>query len=83
MIDKVHELGADPMSPEFEKQVCRRPRLRAAVSELVAQWYGATTAGGEKRVERQSSQMLARLFRNLVGSKPVYYLWEKPAVRSA
>lgn len=77
VIDKVLAMGVDPMSPEFEDQVCRRPRLREAVSELVVQWYGATTTDGESRVERQSSQMLARLFRNLVGSRPVYYLWER------
>ncbi len=77
IIDEVSALGADPLSPDFENQVCRRPKLRAAVSELVSQWYEATTAGGERRVERQSSEMLARLFRNLIGSKPVYYLWER------
>ncbi len=82
VIDEVNALGADPLSPDFENQVCRRPKLRAAVSQLVAQWYEATTAGGEKRVERQSSQMLARLFRNLIGSKPVYYLWERTARKS-
>ncbi|NOX57329.1 MAG: ATP-binding cassette domain-containing protein [Planctomycetes bacterium] len=78
VVDEVNALGADPMSADFEDQVCRRPRLRSAVSGLVAQWYEATTAGGESRVERQSPRMLARLFRNLVGSKPVYYLWERP-----
>ncbi len=77
VIDEVHALGADPLSPDFEDEVCRRPKLREAVSQLVAQWYEATTAGGETRVKRQSSRMLARLFRNLVGSKPVYYLWER------
>jgi ABC-type ATPase involved in cell division len=79
VIAEVQALGADPMSADFEDQVCRRPELRAAVSELVAQWYEATTAGGEQRVARQSSRMLARLFRNLIGCEPVYYLWERAA----
>jgi len=43
----------------------------------VYEWYSATTGGGRNRVERQSPEFLAQLFRGLVGVKPVYYLWQR------
>lgn len=68
----------DPFSREFVTHVARRPRIRRIVAALVYQWYQATTAGGEKRVERQSADMLAQTFRGIVGSRPVYFLWHRP-----
>jgi hypothetical protein len=70
-------MDVDPNSREFALQVCRRRRVRQIVSRVVFEWYAATTAGGECRVERQSPQLLAQTFRGLIGSRPVYYLWRK------
>lgn len=67
----------DPFAPDFELKVCRSPRVRSVVARLVFQWYRATTGGGERRVSRQSPQFLAQIFRSLVGSRPVYYLWDR------
>jgi GNAT superfamily N-acetyltransferase len=81
-VARLRELDVDPLAPDFEQQVCRRPRVRTLVAAQVFRWYQATTGGGEKRVERQSPQLLARIFRGLVGMQPVYYLWKrKGAVR--
>ncbi|MEE9295334.1 MAG: hypothetical protein V3W34_10295 [Phycisphaerae bacterium] len=77
ILAEVQALGADPFGREFVMLVSRRPRVRRLVAQLVYQWYQATTAGGEKRVERQSAEMLARTFRGLVGTRPVYFLWER------
>jgi len=74
----LQDMGVDPFGPRFETQVCRRPRVRALVAEGVYRWYEATTAGGKQRVTRQSPQLLAKLFRNVVGCQPVYYLWQSP-----
>ena len=78
MLDELERLGADPFGRNFVMQVCRRPRVRRIVADLVYQWYQATTAGGEKRVARQSPELLAQTFRGLVGSRPVYFLWQRP-----
>jgi hypothetical protein len=43
----------------------------------VTAWYRATTAEGAARVARQAPPLLARLFRGLIGSRPVYYLWKR------
>ncbi|MCB9851411.1 MAG: hypothetical protein H6817_11985 [Phycisphaerales bacterium] len=77
VLEELRELDADPLAPDFERQVCRRPRVRTLVASQVYHWYQATTGGGEKRVERQTPQLLARIFRGLVGMQPVYFLWQR------
>ncbi len=69
------EAGVDPFGRDFVLQVCRRPRVRRIVARLVFHWYRATTGRGQRRVARQSPQLLAQTFRGLIGSSPVYYLW--------
>ena len=76
-LDALRAMDVDPNSREFPMQVCRRRRVRAIVTRMVADWYRATTGGGESRIERQSPQTLAQTFRGLIGSRPVYYLWKK------
>ncbi len=78
VLSELAALDVDPCRRDFVMQVSRRPRVRRLVAELVYRWYQATTAGGERRVERQSPQLLAHTFRGLVGSRPVYYLWRRP-----
>jgi hypothetical protein len=75
------EVGADPLSPEFRGQVARRPRVRRLVARAVYRWYCSVTRGeaAAKRVLGQSAASLAHTFQQLAGSRPVYYLWERPA----
>jgi energy-coupling factor transporter ATP-binding protein EcfA2 len=77
----VAECDADPLSPAFASDVCRRPRVRRLVADGVRLWYRGVTRDGEERVSRQGPLVLANTFRQLVGSAPVYYLWERPARR--
>jgi len=78
ILSKLYELEVDPFAREFVRHVARRPCVRRLVSRLVYKWYQATTGGGEKRVERQSAELLAQTFRGLVGCRPVYFLWRRP-----
>jgi len=73
----LRELGADPFSAEFVRQVCRQPGVRRVVAQAVYDWYRAGTGGAGDRVARTGPAQLARTFRQLVGSQPVYYLWER------
>jgi len=75
VLDELTRLNVDPFGRDFAVQVCRRPRVRRIVARFVYNWYQATTGRGERRVARQSPQVLAQTFRGLVGSRPVYYLW--------
>ena len=77
VLAELAKLSVDPFGRDFELQVCRRPRVRRFVSAFVYNWYRATTGGGERRVVRQSPQVLAQTFRGLIGSRPVYYLWRR------
>jgi hypothetical protein len=70
-------LGADPFSCDFVSQVCRRPAVRRIVAACVFEWYRATTGGGDRRVVRQRSSVLAQTFRHLAGSEPVYFIWAR------
>jgi hypothetical protein len=74
---ELRAVDVDPFAHDFERTVCRSRRVREIVSGVVARWYGATTGGGADRVRRQSPAFMARLFRGLVGSRPVYFLWER------
>jgi len=52
-------------------------RVRGIVAGAVTDWYSATSGQGQDRVPRQSLQALARTFRSLIGSRPLYYLWQR------
>ena len=75
-LNTLRKMDVDPFAREFPLQVSRRRRVREIVATVVHDWYAATTAGGECRVQRQSPQFLAQTFRGLIGSRPVYYLWK-------
>jgi ABC-type dipeptide/oligopeptide/nickel transport system ATPase subunit/GNAT superfamily N-acetyltransferase len=76
IIKELRHANVDPWGPEFVHEVSRKRRIRRIVARFVYQWYQATTAGGERRVARQSPQALAMTCRGLLGAQPVYYIWE-------
>jgi len=67
--------GIDPLSTDFVSQVCRRPAVRRIVARCVLSWYRATSCNSEEKLSHQTPADLARTFRQLIGSEPVYYLW--------
>jgi len=76
-LDALRAMDVDPQASDFAIAVARRPAVRSVVAKAVARWYAATTGGGNKRVARQSPEVLARAFRGLIGVRPVYYLWRR------
>jgi ABC-type lipoprotein export system ATPase subunit/GNAT superfamily N-acetyltransferase len=73
----LRNLDVDPRAANFVAEVCRRRRVRSIVTRAVHDWYATTTAGGARRVERQSPEFLAQTFRGLIASRPVYYIWKR------
>jgi energy-coupling factor transporter ATP-binding protein EcfA2/GNAT superfamily N-acetyltransferase len=71
------DLDVDALARDFVTQVCRRPQVRAVVARTVLRWYEATTGCGRRRAAGQSPACLARTFQALIGSRPVYYLWDR------
>lgn len=80
-VKRLRELGVDPLAPDLAWRMGRSVEVRQIVTSVVTAWYQATTAGGERRVARQSPQFLARTFRGLLDHRPVYYLWRREGTR--
>jgi ABC-type hemin transport system ATPase subunit/GNAT superfamily N-acetyltransferase len=80
IVQSLKGMGVDPLAAGFESQVARRPVVRRLVEEYVRRWYRGASGEGRPRAARQSPAMLARIFRGLVDSRPVYYLWENKTV---
>lgn len=78
---RLEDLGVDPCGRDFPLHVARSRRVRDIVTAVVHEWYAATTAEGRDRVARQSFETLARIFRGIIASRPVYYLWHRRAKR--
>lgn len=80
-VKRLRELGVDPLAPDLAWKMGRSVEVREIVTSVVTTWYQATTAGGERRVARQSPEFLARTFRGLLDHRPVYYLWRREGTR--
>lgn len=74
-LTQLQAAGVDPLSSDFASHVCRRPAVRRIVSRCVLTWYRATSCNSDEKLSHQTPHDLARTFRQLMGSEPVYYLW--------
>jgi hypothetical protein len=79
-LQSLDDLDADPLARDFVTQICRRPQVRRIVWRCVLRWYEASTGCGRRRVAGLSPACLARTFQALIGSRPVYYLWDRRAM---
>lgn len=75
ILQQLRKFGADPLDADFVDAVRDREPVRRLVARAVGDWYRSMTAGGEARAERRSPTALAQTYRQIVGSRPVYYLW--------
>ena len=74
---ELRRLKVDPLGTDLVDQVKRRPMVRRLARRVIGDWLRATTAGGERRVVRWGPEAVAVMFRQVVGSRPVYYLWRR------
>ncbi len=75
VVQRLREMGADPLAADFAGQVCRRPVVRDTVGKAVADWYRGATRDGRARAAAMSPQQLSHTFRRICGSRPVYFIW--------
>ncbi|HQA43467.1 MAG TPA: hypothetical protein PK579_02815 [Phycisphaerae bacterium] len=75
ILQRLRKLGADPLDAGFVDAVRDNESVSKLVSQAVGDWYRSITAGGEARAQRLSARALAQTYRQIVGSRPVYYLW--------
>ncbi|MFQ6048269.1 MAG: hypothetical protein ACE5K7_02770 [Phycisphaerae bacterium] len=76
-VAELRGLGVGPLDPDLAEQISRRPAVRRLVRAVVLGWLQATTGGGQRRLAHQTARGLAMTFRQLAGSRPVYYLWRR------
>jgi len=77
LLERMAKHHVDPFAVDFQRRIARSPRVRALVERTIVQWVTATTAGHKYRPDRRDPEELARAFRQLIGSPPVYYLWDR------
>ncbi len=76
-------LGADPLAPDFERQVRDRREVRNLVARWVHRWLQATTGRPIERIRAMTPRQLAAACVQMAGPRPVYYLWSAEAKERA
>lgn len=77
LLERMAKHHVDPFAADFHRHIARSPRVRTLVERTILQWVTATTAGHKYRPERRDPEELSRAFRQLIGSPPMYYLWDR------
>ncbi|MBP7935861.1 MAG: hypothetical protein KA354_14545 [Phycisphaerae bacterium] len=68
--------GVDPWAADFVVRMCQRPAARQRVADSIVTWYRGMTRSGRQRVARLTPSTLAQVFRQIAGSRPVYFWWQ-------
>jgi hypothetical protein len=74
-ISQLRLAGADPLAADFVSHVCRRPAVRRIALNAIAEWHRVTSRSSRTDSLLNRPSRIAQLFRQLAGSRPVYYLW--------
>lgn len=77
LLERMAKHHVDPFAADFHRRIARCPRVRELVERTILRWVSATTAGHKYRPDRRDPAELARAFRQLIGSPPMYYLWDR------
>jgi energy-coupling factor transporter ATP-binding protein EcfA2 len=77
LLERMKTWGLDPFAEEFPRQIARFARVRRLVEETVAQWIRTTRGAGRGPRAALSVGELSRIFRQLLGQPPMYYLWDR------
>ena len=77
LIDRMKALGVDPYAENFSRRIARHPRVRRLVESTLRDWSRTTHSAGLSHLSKRNSEDLAHLFRQVVGSPPMYYLWDR------
>ncbi len=80
LLKRLREMGIDPFDDSFAEKIAGTPRVRRFVVESIAAWVRAAQGAAQLRIEGRSAPAMARLFRQVCGRPPVYYLWDREGV---
>ena len=77
LLDRMKQWNLDPFASDFPKRIARCPRVRALVEDTVQDWVKAMHGKSRYDVHGRPPGQLCTAFRQLLGSPPVYYLWDR------
>lgn len=77
LLDRMLALKLDPLSPDFERQLIRNPRVRALVERTLVDWLSRMQSASPWRVENRTADELTNTFRQIISRPPIYYLWDR------
>ncbi|MFQ5430446.1 MAG: ATP-binding cassette domain-containing protein [Phycisphaerae bacterium] len=80
LLERMRQWNLDPFAEDFPRRIARYPRVRRLVEETIRSWARAMHGGATFKVEGRRPALLADAFRQLLGSPPVYYLWDREGV---
>ncbi len=80
LVARLAAMKIDPFASDFGDKVARCSRVRKMVEETVRVWTGAMHGNMRFKVSSRSSEQLSQTFLRLIGSPPVYYLWDRDGV---
>jgi len=80
LLERMKEWRLDPFAADFPRKIARYPRVRKLVEDTVQDWVNATHGRGKYSVRGKGASQLSQTFRQLLGSPPIYYLWDRDGV---
>jgi hypothetical protein len=80
LLERMKEWRLDPFAADFPRKIARYPRVRKLVEDTVQDWVNATHGRGKYSVRGKGASQLSQTFRQLLGSPPIYYLWDREGV---
>lgn len=77
LLRRLLRLGVDPFDPDFERAIADCPRVRRFVVDAIAAWARSVQGTSPFRPAGRAPDVLARAFRQMCGSSPAYFLWDR------
>ena len=80
LLERMKQWQLDPFAADFPRKIARCPRVRKLVEDTVQDWVNATHGRAKCSVRGKGAAQLSQTFRQLLGSPPIYYLWDREGV---
>ncbi|MCG8405347.1 MAG: ATP-binding cassette domain-containing protein [Phycisphaerales bacterium] len=77
LLERMKAWNLDPFASDFSKKIARYPRVRSLVEETIRSWVRALHGKIQYKIEGKRPDQLSQVFRQLIGSPPIYYLWDR------
>lgn len=77
LLERMKQWNLDPFAHDFPRKISRYPRVRKLVEETIRSWVRTLHGKVQYKIEGKQPVQLSQAFRQLIGSPPIYYLWDR------